>query len=165
MWIAGSFKGKGYGKDLLQYAIDYSKKLGMDGICTISSKKKKPFISEKTFFTKYGFKVVDSIEDFELLALSFNESEPKFNDNVRKMSIDNTNLTIYYSMQCPFTTNSINEIKDYAKENNKKIDFILIDTLDKAKNVPCIFNNWAIFKDGKFLSNTLLNKNSVSKLI
>lgn len=40
----------------------------------------------------------------------------------------------------------------------------IIDTLDKAKQVPCILNNWAIFKDGKFVSNTLLNKNSVAKL-
>ena len=42
---------------------------------------------------------------------------------------------------------------------------IKIDTLEKAKQVPCIFNNWANFKDGKFISNTLLNKNSFEKLV
>ena len=31
----------------------------MSGICTLTSKKKKPFISEKEFFIHYGFEVVD----------------------------------------------------------------------------------------------------------
>lgn len=49
---------------------------------------------------------------------------------------------------------------------NKILLFIIkIDTLEKAKQVPCIFNNWANFKDGKFISNTLLNKNSFEKLV
>ena len=45
------------------------------------------------------------------------------------------------------------------------IKFIKIDTLEKAKNVPCIFNNWAIFYKGEFISNTILNANSFKKLI
>lgn len=44
------------------------------------------------------------------------------------------------------------------------VNTIKIDTLEKAKNVPCIFNNWAVFKDGKFIGNTILNKNMMKKL-
>ena len=51
----------------------------MSGICTLTSKKKKPFIGEKDFFIHYGFKVVDEIDDYELLALQFDDNEtPKF---------------------------------------------------------------------------------------
>ena len=39
----------------------------MSGICTLISKKKKPFIGEKKFFEHFGFKVVDTIGDYELL--------------------------------------------------------------------------------------------------
>ena len=165
LWVAGSFKGNGYGKDLLDYAINDAKEKGMNGICTISSKKKKPFISEKSFFSKYDFKVVDEIDDYELLALSFNDKTPKFCDNVKKMEIESKDLTIYYSTQCPFTNNCIKEAKEFMVENNININLVSIDTLEKAKNVPCIFNNWAVFKDGKFVSNTLLNKNSLKKLL
>lgn len=35
----------------------------------------------------------------------------------------------------------------------------------KAEEVPCIFNNWTNFKEGKFMSSTLLNKNNFEKLI
>lgn len=157
LWVAGSFKNKGYGKELLEYAIKNSK--DKNGICTITSKKKKPFLSDKKFFLHYGFEVVDEIGDYELLALKNTDVTPSF--NFEKMEIPNKEFTIYYSDQCPYTNNSIKEIK----ENFKDVKIIKVDTLEKAKNVPCIFNNWANFKDGKFLSNTIQNKNSLEKLL
>jgi len=166
LWVAGSFKGKGIAKELLEYAINDSKEKGMSGICTLSSKKKKPFIGEKNFFEHFGFKVVDTIRDYELLALQFDNSEvPKFNDNVRNMKIDNENFTIYYSPECPYVEYEIEELSKYAKEKNININFIKIDTLEKAKSVPCIFNNWANFYKGEFVSNTILNANSFAKLV
>ena len=166
LWVAGSFKGKGIAKELLEYAIDDAKEKGMNGICTLTSKKKKPFLGEKKFFIHYGFKVVDEIEDYELLALQFNNNEaPKFNEVARLMKIDNQEFTIYYSPECPYVEYEVNELSEYAKENNIEIKFIKIDSLEKAKNVPCIFNNWANFYKGKFISNTILNANSFKKLI
>ena len=166
LWVAGSFKKKGIAKELLEYAIGDSKEKGMSGICTLVSKKKKPFIGEKEFFIHYGFEVVDEIDDYELLALRFDDSEtPKFNDNARNMKISTKDFTIYYSNECPYVEYEIEELSKYAKDNNIKINFIKIDTLEKVKNVPCIFNNWANFYKGKFVSNTILNANSFEKLI
>ena len=166
LWVAGSFKGKGIGKELLEYAIKDSKEKGKSGICTITSKKKKPFLSDKQFFLHFGFKVVDSIGDYELLALSFDDNDvPKFNDNARLMKINNKDFTIYYSPECPYVNYEVEELSKYATEKKIKINFIKIDTLEKAKNVPCIFNNWANFYNGKFVSNTILNANAFEKLI
>ena len=166
LWVAGSFKGKGIAKELLEYAINDSKEKGMNGICTLTSKKKKPFVGEKEFFIHYGFKVVDEIGDYELLALQFNNSEtPKFNDTARNMKIYNQDFTIYYSNECPYVEYEVQELTEYAKNKNIKINFIKIDTLEKAKNVPCVFNNWANFYKGEFISNTILNANSFEKLI
>ena len=166
LWVAGSFKEKGIGKELLEYAINDTKNKKMSGICTLVSKKKKPFIGEKNFFEHYGFKVVDTIEDYELLALQFDNKEtPKFNDNARKMEIDNQNFTIYYSNECPYVEYEVRELSNYAKTKNIKLDFIKIDSLEKAKNAPCIFNNWANFYKGKFVSNTILNANALEKLL
>ena len=78
LWVSGSFKGKGYAKSLLEYCINDAKSQGKSGICILSSKKKKPFLSEKKFIEKFGFQVVDSIGDYELLALSFNGTKPTF---------------------------------------------------------------------------------------
>ncbi len=166
LWVAGSFKGQGIAKELLEYAINDSKEKGMSGICTLTSKKKKPFLSEKKFFLHYGFKVIDEVGDYELLALQLKDGDtPKFSDNARTMKIDSKDFTIYYSPACPYVEYEVNELSNYAKENNIKINFIKIDTLEKAKEVPCIFNNWANFYKGEFISNTILNANSFEKLI
>lgn len=56
LWVSGSYSGKGYAKELLEYVIEEAKKKGKNGICTISSKKKKPFLSEKKFLYIMDFK-------------------------------------------------------------------------------------------------------------
>ena len=61
--------------------------------------------------------------------------------------------------------NCIHEIKEYIKDCNIQVDFIKVDTLEKAKNIPCIFNNWAVFKNGKYVSHILLNKKGFEKLL
>ena len=166
LWVAGSFKGNGVGRELLEYAIEDAKKNKRSGICTLVSKKKKPFLGEKKFFEHFGFEVVDSIEDYELMALKFEDTEtPKFNENARSMKIDSGDFTIYYSNECPYVEYEVKELSDYAKEKGFKLNFIKIDSLEKAKNAPCIFNNGANFYKGKFISNTILNANALEKLL
>ena len=166
LWVAGSFKGKGIAKELLEYTINDAKNKKMSGICTLVSKKKKPFIGEKKFFEHFGFKVIDSINDYELMALQFDDNDtPKFNDNARTMKIDSKDFTIYYSNECPYVEYEVKELTDYAKSKNIKLNFIKIDSLESAKNTPCIFNNWANFYNGEFISNTILNANALEKLL
>ena len=166
LWVAGSFKGKGIGKELLEYAIEDAKTKKMSGICTIVTKKKKPFIGDKKFFEHFGFQVVDTINDYELMSLSFDDKDtPKFTDTARKMEIDNQEFTIYYTNECPYVEYEVKELSDYGKENKIKLTFIKIDSLEKAKNAPCIINNWANFYKGKFISNTILNANALEKIL
>ena len=166
LWVAGSFKDKGIGKELLTYAINDAKAKGKSGICTLVSAKKKPFIGEKKFFLHFGFEVVDTINDYELVALKFdNQETPKFSDSARRMTIDNQDFTIYYSNECPYVEYEVKELSDYAKNKNIKLNFIKIDSLDKAKNAPCVINNWANFYKGEFISNTILNANAFEKLL
>ena len=166
LWVSGSFKGKGIGKELLEYAISDAKKKKMSGICTLASQKKKPFIGDKKFFEHYDFKVVDTINDYELLALQFDSLEtPKFSDSARKMEIDSDDFTIYYSNECPYVEYEVKKLSNYAKENNIKQNFVKIDKKKKKKKAPCVFNNWANFYNGKFISNTVLNANALKKLL
>jgi ABC-type uncharacterized transport system substrate-binding protein len=100
------------------------------------------------------------------MALSFDDKEPpKFSDSARKMEIDSQDFTIYYSNECPYVEYEVKELSDYAKDKGIKLYFVIIDTLEKAKNAPCVFNNWANFYKGKFVSNTILNANAFEKLI
>ena len=166
LWVAGSYKGQGFARDLLEYAIQDAKNRGMSGVCTLTSKKKKPFLSEKKFFAHYDFQVVDQIDDFELLALQFESQEvPQFLENARLMKINQEEFTIYYSPACPYVEYEVDELTKYCCDHDINIQFIKIDTLEKAKHVPCVFNNWANFYKGKFVSHTILNARSFQKLL
>ena len=165
LWVSGSFKGKGYGKSLLEYCINDAKSQGKSGVCILSSKKKKPFLSEKKFIEKFGFQVVDSIGDYELLALSFNGTKPTFAENAKKQSYDSNKLTIYYGVQCPYIPNCVDQIKKYCHENHIPLELIAVDSLEKAKAVPCVFNNWAVFYNGKFETLHLLNEGYLKRML
>jgi len=166
LWVSGSFKDKGYGKALLDYCKQDTKRQNKSGVCIISSKKKKPFLSEKKFMLKHGFKTVDTIGDeYELLALSFDGTKPRFAETAKKQNIDSKVLTIYYGLQCPYIPNCIEQIEGYCKENRIPLDLVKVDTLQKAKSVPCVFHNWAVFYDGKFETVHLLNEGYLVKLL
>lgn len=165
LWVSGSFKGKGYGKKLIEYCIDDAKKHNKSGICILTSKKKKPFLSEKKFMQKFGFEIVDIVDEYELLAISFNDdTRPQFAEEVKKQTISSEVLTIYYGLQCPYIPNCIEQVEAYCEANNIPLDLIKVDTLEKAKALPCIFNNWAVIYRGKFETVHLLNEGYLKNL-
>ena len=165
LWVSGSFKGKGYAKSLLEYCIEDAKKQGKSGICVLAAKKKKPFLSEKKFMLRYGFEVVDDVGEYELLALSFDGTKPSFAENAKKQTVDSDVLTIYYGKQCPYISNCVEQVKNFCESNSIAVDFFEVDTLEKAKNLPCIFNNWAVFYNKKFETVHLLNEGYLKKLL
>lgn len=165
LWVSGSYKGKGYAKALLQYCIDDAKSRHKAGICVLCSKKKKPYLSDKNFMLKWGFEVVDSVGEYELLALSFDKSYPQFSDSARQCKVDNNELTVYYGNQCPYISNCIKEVMLYCQNHHIPLKLIVVDSLQKAKSVPCVFNNWAVFYQGRFETVHLLNEGYLKKLL
>lgn len=166
LWVQGEFKGKGYGKELMEYCIADAKEKGKSGICMLGAKKQKNWLSNQAFAKKYGFEVVDITDSgYELLALSFDGTTPQFTENVKREKIENQELTIYYDMQCPYIYQKIEEIERYCETNKVPVRLIQIDTLQKAKEVPCVFNNWGAFYKGKFETVNLLEVTAVQKLL
>ncbi|MDY0288753.1 MAG: N-acetyltransferase [Sphaerochaeta sp.] len=166
LWVSGSFKGKGHATKLLDSCIADAKRQGRSGVCVISAKKKKPFLSDKAFMIKHGFVTVDSTGDeYELLALSFDGSKPQFAESARKQSIESQDLTIFYGLQCPYIPNCIDEVQAYCTANGIPLNLIEVDSLEKAKTMPCVFNNWAVFYKGEFETVHLLNEGYLKKML
>lgn len=167
LWVSGSYKNKGYGKALIEKTIEHAKNQNKDGICIISSLKKKPFLSDYKFLKKYNFEIVDQIDDYLLLAYKItNNNIPQFSYSAKNNNIINEKgLRIYYSPQCPYIINCIKEVEAFCKNNNIKLNLIKITTLEEAKNVPSVFNNYSVFLNGEFVSVHLLNENYLKKLL
>lgn len=47
-------------------------------------------------------------------------------------------------------------VKQYCDTNNVSVSLIQVDTLQKAKDLPCVFNNWGVFYKGNFETVNLL---------
>ena len=167
LWVSGSYKGKGYGKSLMEYCLADAKERGKSGICMLGSKKQKAWLTDQEFAKKFGFEVVDTTDNgYELLALSFDGTTPKFAQNVRTPKIDSKELTIYYDMQCPYVYQNIDMIKQYCEINDVPVSLKQVDSLQKAKELPCVFNNWGVFYKGNFETvNLLLDVNYLKRIL
>ena len=157
LWVAGSYKGKGYGKLLMEYCLADAREKGKSGVCMLGAEKQKAWLADQSFAKKFGFEAVDAASHgYELLALSFDGTTPRFAPNAKKGRIESRELTIYYDMQCPFVYQNIEIIKRYCGENDVPVSLIRVDTLQKAKELPCVFNNWGVFYKGNFETVNLL---------
>ena len=166
LWVSGKPKGHGYGKALMEYCLEDAKDKGKSGVCMLGAAKQKAWLSNQSFAKKFGFKVVDTTENgYELLAISFDGTAPRFAGNAKKMEIESKDLTIYYDMQCPYVLQRIEMIRQYCEENQIPVAFIQVDTLQKAKELPCAFNNWALFYKGKFETVNMLDVNSIERIL
>lgn len=166
LWVTGSYKGKGYGKLLMEYCLADAKEKGKSGVCMLGAKKQKSWLSDQSFAKKFGFEVVDTTDNgYELLALSFDGTTPKFAENAKEQSIASKVLTIYYDMQCPYIHQKVDMIKQYCSTHEIPVDFIKVDTLHKAKELPCVFNNWGVFYKGKFETVNLLDAAYIERIL
>lgn len=167
LWTTGNHKGKGYGKLMMDYCIADAKAKGKSGICMLGAKKQKAWLTDQSFAKKFGFEVVDTTDNgYELLALTFDGTVPNFAYNAKKLEIDHHELSIYYDMQCPYVYQNVEIIKQYCETNTIPVSFIEVDTLQKAKELPCVFNNWAVFYKGKFETvNLLLDVTNLKRIL
>lgn len=166
LWVLGDCKGKGYGKALMEYCVADAKQSGRSGICMLGAKKQKSFLSDQAFAKKWGFETVDATEGgYELLALSFDGTAPQFAPSVKQRGIEGKELTIYYDQQCPFVFQSIEMVRRYCQAHGIPVRLILVDTLEKAKGLPCVFNNWGVFYKGEFQTVNLLDEATLQRIL
>lgn len=157
LYVTGVCKGKGIGRQLMTYCLADARAKGKSGVCLLGAKKQKAWLTDQAFARKFGFETVDTTPyGYELLALSFDGSRPEFSANAKKGRIRQEELTIYYDLQCPYILQTLETIRSFCRENQVPLSLIQVDTLQQAKALPCVFNNWAVFYRGAFVTLNLL---------
>ena len=166
LWVNGAPRGHGIGRALMEYCLNDARAQGKSGVCLLGAQKQKAWLSDQTFARKFGFECVDSTADgYQLLALSFDGTTPAFSPAARMQCIESPELTVYYSPQCPFIQQSIDKISAYCTENAVPLQLMPVDTLEKAKTLPSVFNNWAVFYRGKFQTLNLLDISTLQRIL
>ncbi len=166
LWASGDHKGRGYGKDLMEHCLADARAKGRSGVCMLGAEKQKAWLSDQSFARKYGFVPVDRTDyGYELLALSFDGTVPRFTEAARQGEIADQTLTVYYDFQCPYILQSVELVERVCGESGVPVVLEQVDSLEKAKALPCVFQNWAVFYRGKFETVNLLDAAGVKRLL
>ena len=166
LWACGPYKGKGHGRALMEGCIAGARKNGKAGLCMLGAAKQKAWLSDQAFAKKFGFQTVDTAPNgYELLALSFDGTKPRFAPHAKKQQIENKELTVFYDRQCPYILQRVERVERYCGANGVPLSLVRVDTLQKAKELPCVFNNWAVFYKGKFETVNLLDDAALQRLL
>ena len=168
LWVSGSLKGHGYAGDLLNACIEDSKNKGKTGLCILSSAKKKPFLSDPKFLTYKGFKVCDEADNgIQLWYLPFTENAdiPKFKECAKHPHIEEKGYVLYYTNQCPFNAKYVPIVEETAKANDILFRAVNLQTKEEAQNAPSPITTYALFYNGKYVTNEQMNDKKFLKLV
>lgn len=156
LWVSGSMKGHGYSNDLLDACIRDAEAQGRKGLCILSSeKKKKEFLSDPRYLAYKGFSVADTSETgitLMYLPLAPDAAPPKFKECARHPQAEETGFVLYYTDQCPYTYYWVPRVEETAREHNIPLKVIHITDKESAQNTPAPVTTYALFRDGKFLT-------------
>ena len=168
LWVSGSFKGHGYSNDLLESCIQDSESKGKVGLCVLSSQKKLPFLSDPKYLKYKGFSVADRASNgIELWYLPFTENavKPTIKECAKNPHVDESGYVLFYTNQCPFNGKYVPIVEATAKEHGVRFKAIHITSKEEAQNAPTPITTYALFCDGKYISNEQMNDTKFLKLV
>ena len=167
LWVTAPYKGRGLGRALMESCLADAESGGKSGVCMLGAQKQKAWLTDQSFAKKFGFQTVDTTDSgYELLALSLDGTAPRFTDRARLSRIESRELTIYYDLQCPYAGQGIETVRQYCEARGVPLTLIPVETLEQAKALPCVFNNWAVFYNGVFQTvNLLLDPESIGRIL
>ena len=159
-WVSGQYKGKGYGKALLESALEDAHKQGKAGVVAITGIKKYHFMADGKWFQRQGFKEVQTTSSgFSLLVKKINPEapDPVFKESVIKEKLPtHDGVLIYYSNRCPYTEFHIqNSLKEAIEKRNIPLQVIKLETLEEAQNSPTPATIFSLYHNGKFITTDL----------
>lgn len=156
-WVSGRYKKNGHGTALLKQVIQEAKAQDMDGLVTVTGKKKFHFMSDTKWLKKMGFEVCDTTEDgFVLLTFKFHEKaeNPCFKASVKeKKDLRNKGLVVYYTNRCPYSEYHVNvSLTETVNKRGLDVKRIKLDTIEKAQSSPTPATIFSLFYNGQFVT-------------
>ena len=167
MWVVGSSKGKGYGERLLEQVVGEAQSKGMYGLAAVSSDR--TWLTKKSFFTHYGFEVVDQAPPaFELLVKRFGQGVmPSFpQDWESRLKRIPNGLVVYHSGQCPYHAMFVSSLENAASQMGIPIQMVELKTSREARALsPSAYGVFGVVYDGVLLSSRPMGGKTLRQML
>lgn len=158
-WVSGQYKQKGYGKALLQCALDDAEKQGKDGLVTIAGVKKFHFMSDTKWLLRQGFECVEDLASgFCLLVKKTNTNavDPTFSQSVKTPNVSDNGLVVYYSNRCPYSEFHVTtSLTETATKRKLPLKIIKLETMTDAQQAPTPATIFSLYYNGTFITTDL----------
>ena len=168
LWVSGALKGHGYSNDLLKECVKDARAQGRKGVCILSAEgRKREFLSDPKYLTYKGFVVADTSAcgiNLMYLPLEPDAELPKFKLCARQPVVEERGFVLYYTDQCPFTYYWVPRVEAAAEEHGIPLKVIHITGREQARNVLTPVTTYALFRDGKFLTQAIQSDKKFLKL-
>lgn len=156
-WVSGQYKGKGYGKALLNTVIEDAKKQGKSGLVTVVGTKKFHFMGDTKWLLNQGFVECQRIPaGFSLLVLKMdpNAETPEFRESVLSGECpDKKGIVVYFSNRCPYAEfHARTSLIETADKRGLSCKIIKLETMEQAQSAPSPATIFSLFLDGKFIT-------------
>ena len=158
LWVSGPMKGHGYSNDLLEECIRDARAQGKNGLCILCAEgRKREFLADPKFLAHKGFRVAD-ISDcgIDLMVLPL---VPMWN---RRGSGNAQSIRQLQKPVCPVLHRPVPlhlywvpRVQEGSKGARDPVQAIHITDKESAQNVPAPVTTYALFRDGKFLTQSI----------
>lgn len=159
LWVSGSMKGHGYSNDLLDECIQDAKAQDKNGICILCAEgRKREFLADPKFLKYKGFRVADASNcgiNLMYLPVEPAAQSPKFKECAKHARIEESGFVLYCTDQCPFTYYWVSKVQEAAREHNIPFRVIYINDKETAQSAPTPVTTYALFWNGKFLTQAI----------
>ena len=159
LWIAGSMKGRGYANDLMAECLRDAAAQGKKGLCILCAEgRKREFLADPKFLAHKGFTVSDTSDcgiTLMYLPLTDGAEPPKFRECAKHPRTEGEGFVLYYTDQCPFTCYWVPCVEEAARAHGIPLKTVHITSKEAAQNVPAPVTTYALFRDGKFLTQSI----------
>lgn len=159
LWIAGQMKGHGYANDLIGECVRDGKAQGKKGVCILCAEgRKREFLADQKFLEHKGFLLADTSDcgiTLLYLPLISGAEPPKFKECAKHPKADGDGFVLYYTDQCPFTYYWVPRVAETAKAKGIPLKVVHITTKKDAQNVPAPVTTYALFHNGKFVTQAI----------
>ena len=99
------------------------------------------------------------------LPLEENAEIPAFRHHAKHPQVAGKGYVLYYTSQCPFTAKYVPLIETIAKEHGVAFQSIHIKSREDAQNAPTPVTTYALFLDGKYVTNEIISEKKFLKMI
>ena len=137
LWVSGSLKGHGYSSELLEECLRDAKAQGKNGVCGIN---------------------------LMYLPLAESAQPPKFKACAKHPKVEENGFVLYYTDQCPYTYYWVPKVQEAAKEHGIPFKAVHITEKETAQNVPAPVTTYALFQNGRFLTQSIQSDKKFLKL-